>query len=75
MSNGYHAAAMLQVFILLHTVDDREVGVNAGEIVSITKPGGLVTQDANCMLAFTDGKFLMTVETCKEVIDKLKEAK
>lgn len=65
----------LQVFILLHTVDDREVGVNAHEIVSITKPGGLMTQDANCMIALTDGKFVTTIETCREVIDQLQERK
>ena len=66
---------LLQAFILLHTVDDREVGVNTHEIVSITKPGGLITQDANCIVALTDGKFLTTIETCPEVITQLKEAK
>ena len=65
----------LQVFIILHTVDDREIGVNAHEIVSLTKPGGLVTRDAQCLVALTDGKFITTVESCRDVIELLREAK
>ena len=69
------SAAVVQVFIVLNTVDDREIAVNTSEIVSITKPGGLVTQDAHCMIALTDGKFITVIETCREVIAKLEGPK
>jgi hypothetical protein len=62
---------LLQVFILLHTVDDREVLVKSSEIISLTRPGGLMVEDANCLIALTDGKHLTTRENCKEVIEML----
>lgn len=61
----------IQVFLVLHTVDDREVALNPKEIISITKPGGQVVRDANCLIAMSDGKFLTVVEDCHDVIEKL----
>lgn len=62
---------VVQAFIAVHTVDDREVLLNPREIVSITRAGGLVTQDGNCLIGTTDGKFVTVVEPCKTVVDMI----
>lgn len=59
--------------ILVHMIDGREVQINPAEIVRMRTgrdeddPKRQFPADVNCVIAFTDGKFLSVSETCSQV--------
>jgi hypothetical protein len=61
------AVIMLQMMILVHSVDDRDVAINVEQITSMASPGGLVTDKSGCLIHFNNGHFLNTRETCDVV--------
>jgi uncharacterized protein YlzI (FlbEa/FlbD family) len=52
---------------LVHSVDGREVYVNADNVITLSTPGKLVTEKATCLMLLNDGKFITVKETCDEV--------
>jgi uncharacterized protein YlzI (FlbEa/FlbD family) len=65
--------------ILLHTVDGRETLVNPEQVTSITHrtedtPNKLLTDTVQCVVGFSNGKFISVLEHCDVVQKKLEEA-
>lgn len=58
---------IIQLMVLVHTVDDRGIAINMEQVVSISSPGDHVTDKANCLISFGTGRFVNTKETCSEV--------
>jgi hypothetical protein len=61
------AIIIFQTMILVHTLDERPVAVNMEQIISVSKPGEQLTDDAHCLLAFNAGRFITTRETCRDI--------
>jgi hypothetical protein len=60
------------LFIVLHTVDGREVTVSPAQVTSLqaakeTTPNSLVAEAVRCIVNLTDGKFITVAEKCSEV--------
>ena len=67
-------------FIMLHTVDGREVSVNPEQLASVThsKDGEgnkLLAADVHCVLNLNNGKFISVLEECGEVLRKIEAMK
>ena len=65
--------------ILLHTVDGRETLVNPEQVTSITHraedaQNKLLTDTVQCVVGFSNGKFVSVLEHCDVVRQKLEEA-
>lgn len=62
-------------FILLQVLDGSEVFVNRAQIVSIRTPqaNGQVHGDVNCIVNFTDGRFVTVVESCATIRERLQK--
>jgi uncharacterized protein YlzI (FlbEa/FlbD family) len=66
--------------VLLHTVDGRETLINPEQVTSITHreadaPNKLLTDTVQCVIGFSNGKFVSVLEHCDEVKQKLEDAK
>jgi len=66
--------AVLQ-YIILQTLDGRNVHINTKQIVSFAqqKGQGTVSGSANCILNLSDGKFLSVAESCESIQRRLNE--
>jgi len=58
--------------VTVHMIDGRVVQINPAEITSMVWPheassNKVMDDDVNCVISFTDGKFLSVAETCAEV--------
>ena len=58
--------------VTVHMIDGRVVQINPAEITSMVwpreaSPNTVMTDGVNCVISFTDGKFLSVAETCSEV--------
>ena len=67
---------MLAAFVMLHTVDGRDVAVNHDQIASVThakdgESNKLLTAGVQCVLNMTNGKFISVIERCDDVLRKL----
>jgi hypothetical protein len=64
--------ALLEL-VVLKTVDNREVAINPKYVISLSVPksGGTLSSSVNCVVTFTDGKFLSMKESCAEVRKQL----
>jgi hypothetical protein len=65
--------------ILLHTVDGRETLVNPEQVTSLThksegEPNKLLVDTVQCVVGFSNGKFVSVTEHCNEVQKRLEEA-
>jgi len=65
--------------VLLHTVDGRETLVNPEQVTSLTHrnedaPNKLLTDTVQCVIGFSNGKFVSVIEHCDEVQRKLEDA-
>lgn len=61
--------------IILHTPPAERIDVNKDEIVMIREPrdnDSLLSDNVNCIVLTTDGKFIGVVESCDEVREKIK---
>jgi hypothetical protein len=64
---------VLYTLIVLHTIDGREIDINAAEITSLREAGPDDAKDKifpkglRCMINMSDGKFANVIETCAEV--------
>ena len=65
--------------VLLHTVDGRETLVNPEQVTSVThkdadEPNKVLVETVQCVIGFSNGKFVSVLEHCDEVRQKLEEA-
>jgi uncharacterized protein YlzI (FlbEa/FlbD family) len=65
--------------VLLHTIDGRETLINPEQVASIThrnadEPNKLLVDSVECVIGFSNGKFVSVIEHCDEVKRKLEEA-
>lgn len=70
--------APLVILILLHTLDGREVMINAKQVTSMyPKSNGnkLYTDDVHCLVGMTDGKFVSVQENCEAVRKMMEQTK
>ena len=58
---------LLQLLILVHTVDGNGVVVNMELVSSMRAPTGQVTDKAKCLITFLGGQFINSLETCEQV--------
>lgn len=63
--------------ILLHSIDGHEITIASQQVTSLRahqpgKPNKLMTDDANCLIGLTDGRFVTVIESCAEVRELLK---
>jgi hypothetical protein len=61
---------LLAQWIVVHSVDKREIVLNVPQITSMTARQGQnrnVHHDATCLINLADGKFVTTIETCDDV--------
>ena len=65
--------------ILLHTVDGRETLVNPEQVTSVQsrsdEPNKVLVNTVQCVIGFSNGKFVSVVEPCDEVRSKLESAR
>jgi hypothetical protein len=70
---AYLVAALL--FIFVHGPDQQEIEINVNEISSIRQPREAASEHigegVNCIIFMTNGKFIGTVESCREVVKKV----
>lgn len=65
--------------IVMHTLDGRDVYVNPRHVISISVPREdkdakkQLTPGVQCVVSFSDGKFVTVVEKCGEVLKKVRE--
>jgi len=62
-------------FIILHTLDKRDVHVNLLYIVSVAEPKpadkSTLTSEVHCVVSLVDGKFITVVESCASIRKRL----
>jgi uncharacterized protein YlzI (FlbEa/FlbD family) len=63
--------------VILHTLDGREVYINADEVTSINckiqgSVNKLFVEGVNAILSMTDGKTVSVKETCEEIRTRMK---
>lgn len=66
--------------VLLHTVDGREVLVNPEQVTSIQahkegEENKVLVDTVQCVVGFTNGKFVSVVEHCDKVKQLLEDTK
>ena len=68
---------IVATLLLLHGADGRDTWVAPDQITSLRGPGaerlGHYPEHAKCLVGLTDGKFIVTLETCdqiKEMVEK-----
>lgn len=71
---------MLALTLLVLTgLDGRPVSINPAQITRLyhgtDQPNKTVAKDAQCVVAFTDGKFVAVKESCETIRQKLEEKK
>ena len=68
---------LVALFVVLHTVDGREVGVSAPQVTSLrpAAEGKHFTKQARCMVSLTDGKFVAVIEPCRTVQKLMEDAR
>jgi len=69
---------VVAILLYLHGLDGRVIIVNPDQITSMyTKKGQnkLVTDNAECVINLTDGKFVAVAEACEEVNKQLKDGR
>jgi uncharacterized protein YlzI (FlbEa/FlbD family) len=55
-------------WIVLQTIDGRQVQINPAAIVSISEPHKrLVTDKVHCVVSLVNGKLVTVVESCDEL--------
>ncbi len=62
--------ALVEQWIVVHSVDKREVAINVPQITSMVARQGQnrnLHHDATCLINLADGKFVTVIETCGEV--------
>ena len=61
--------------IALHSLSGQVVLVNPKLIVSLLEAGRgkVVTEKANCIVTFTNGKFVSVLETCAQVRARMEQ--
>lgn len=66
-------------FIVLQTLDGRNVHVNPSHVVSLGESPdqrrGVFPEKVHCIVAMLDGKFITVEENCDSVRRRLEEAK
>lgn len=67
----------LMLVIILHGVGGYEIVVNPRLITSMRGPEGHKNfiEGARCLINLSDGKYVTVIETCKEVRNRMEEAK
>ena len=64
-------------FITVHAPDGQEITLNTNEVSSIRRPREGHEENfapgTLCILTMTNGKVIQTTETCKEVVQGIKE--
>jgi hypothetical protein len=72
------SAAAASMLIVLHAAGGREVTINPRQVTSMQAKVGeknkLLTDDVNCVVGLTDGKFVSVVEPCAVVRRMLEES-
>lgn len=66
--------------VLLHTVDGRDVLVNPEQVTSLThskdgEQNKVLVESVECVIGFTNGKFISVAEKCDKVKQLLEDAK
>ncbi len=64
--------AVTLTLLVLHALDGQEITIAPYQVTSLRahrpdKPNALLTDDANCLVGLTDGKFVTVKETCAEI--------
>lgn len=67
-------------FIVLHNLSGQEVIINTDQITAITPTRDdegkkLLTDKVQCVIGFSNGKFVTVVEKCDDVRRKLEDVK
>ena len=65
-------------FVILRTLDGRDVHVNPRQVVSVAKPsptGKAFDTKVHCVVYMTDGKFISIAEECDSIRRRLEEAR
>jgi uncharacterized protein YlzI (FlbEa/FlbD family) len=66
-------------FVLLHTLDGRDIYLNPGFVVSASEareeddPKKLMTAKVHCLISLLDGKFITVEEDCDSVRRRLQD--
>lgn len=63
---------LVNLLIVLHALDGQEITIAPHQVTSLRahrpdKPNALFTDEVNCLVGLTDGKFVTIKETCAEV--------
>jgi hypothetical protein len=67
---------LLIEFIMVMTLDGRQVEINPSQIVTIARPRDddrLVSDKVRCVITLTDGKVISLIEECSHVKQRLEE--
>jgi hypothetical protein len=64
---------LLAAFLLLHTVDGREVAINSDQVTNVVngKDGEgnkLLVDKVHCVISFNNGRFISVLEDCADVL-------
>jgi uncharacterized protein YlzI (FlbEa/FlbD family) len=67
---------VLAAFTVLHTVDGREIAINAEQVTSVTsgkdgESNKLLTDKVHCVVSLANGKFISVLEDCDAVLQKV----
>ena len=76
MSELLHLVAVI-TFITAHAADNKLVQLNVAEMSSIREPPiseGHFDKDVHCVIVMTNSKLIGVIESCREIIQKIKGA-
>lgn len=71
------ALAVVLHFVVLHAVDGREVYINPQAVTNLQDarddddPGKRTARGVECIISFSDGKFVSVAEFCETVREQL----
>lgn len=76
MTSPLQALLAASGLIVFHAPDGHEIFINPAEVTmlhqKLVQSKGNFTENANCLINTTDGKFVTVIENCLKVLDAMK---